>query len=1244
MKGWKKAQGAISIFLVIILVPMMTVSSLFVDAGRVRLAKGVAEAASDLALNTALTDYDTMLKDMYGLFATSQSVDELFPKLEDYYRTCITSTGVDEDEADDYAKLLMQHLGMLTEEEPTADLLNMQLADITVEKVEDADLSNAVLMKKQVVDFMKYRAPINTGLNFLSSLQSFINLSKETNLVDKRKEYYEAQQTVMENAQQAWKAFNEYNKSGFINDDNYFITMRENLNGYKAKYQEIHTKTIKDLYDTQDYKVFNGKIRHFEQKTIEYDGNSCTMMMLYTNDAKTSKLTDYTEMTTYSKTNKATAENLKSALTDCHNAYDSVQKAMDNLLKSDDNTYPLQFVVQTNRRGLYTTYVSALETYYECYQRVMHAFYFKEDNAENTTEKLWDDESKSYASYKTELDNQFATFVGTVEAARKHSNITSELDKFENEIGNKTDITATNEEIVNIYKEINGYRATIVNAEQQMEIAAEYLRKVLEGVKTGGALDTAKKGWSTAANDNALSNSAMAKQDKAEIKDLGDQFKEEDIQKLITRCEKIIAGLTAQINEINKYTYAGTELCEINDYSTFKTVIGNKYGDETLKRITYDETQLDKQISDWWNEGVFTEGNVKIDWTTTQEAQVNFRYEPKLRFYTFLFTNFHKSVFDSEVPETTNESAEVSDKAKQTYEDTKSALSEGAKGEAKTSQTITVENQIKGQSGLPSEGKEGKTTSGSVETENTSAAKNTSASLSSMFSSLTNALVDFGTGLRDNLYFADYVMSMFSYDTIEKEAKYNALPNDVQKSYASVTTTPAPETAVPTSLTNNPINADNNYAYGGEVEYIIYGNTDTVNKVAAYGSIFAIRLGFNLVYAFTDSEIREGALAIATPLSAATLGIIPAPLIQAAIIIGVGIAESSIDLMCLREGMKVPLYKNKQTWNISFSNLMKNLGKAALNLVVPVVNKAIDDGTKYLDSWLDKTEDQLKNMTQDEINKLGLSVEASFKSMIEKEAGIVMQKVTTLIENGIEEGVKDANEMVGYVNSRLDDWINTSSEDKSSLAYEVKKKAVDFFKAESGKYIVNVFDGIKTAMKNDAEKTTEDVCTTLNNLLTGVRGKMQDQVTGLVSDSLSKVKSEVQDAAHKGAAELKKAISENMNKMVSGTDSGVDANNMSSLIAFQYSDYLRLFLMIGLYTDEEGIILRTADVIQVNMAQKLTDNKNYRLSNAAVYVKIDTTVMVKPILIGLPIFADIENNPKDKTNWYTINLSEIRGY
>lgn len=1242
MNSWKKTRGAISIFLVIILVPMMMVSSLFVDASRVRLAKGVAESANDLTLNTALTDYDTVLKDMYGLFATSQSVDDLFAELENYYRICITSSGVDEDEADEYVELLMQHLGMVTEKEPTADVLNMQLADISVEKQKDADLSNAVLLKKQVVEFMKYRAPINTGLGFLSSLQSFINLSKETDLVDKRKEYYEAQQGVMENAQQAWEAFNEYNKSGFVSDAEYFTKMKSALNTYSEKYKEIHQKTIKDLYDTQDYTVFNAKIRRFEEKTVEYNDENYTIMMLYTSDD--TKLVDYTQMTTYSKTNRATAENLKSALMNCYTAYNSVLSAMDNLLKSDENTYPLQFVVQTNRRGLYTTYVTALEKYYECYQVVMHAFYFKKENAEQTTEKLWGSGSKSYDDYKTELDNQFAAFVGTVEAAKTHSKINSELDNFENQIGDKADITATQEAIVNIYTQICGYRTTLVNAKEQMEKAKYYLNAVLSGVKEGGTLDQAKGKWATAANDSKLANSTMAKQDKAEIKDLGEQFKPEDVQKLITRCENIITGLTAQIAELDKYTYAGTKLCEISDYQTFKTIIGNRYGDDTLKRITYDEKKLDKQISDWWAEGVFAGGDVKIEWTTTPASQVNFRLEPKLRFYTFLYTHFHKSVFDPNIPETTNESAKEKGKSKETYENTKSALSEGAKGSASTSQTIAVEFEIAGQSNLPSNGREGKTASGSVETGNQDATKKTSASLSTMFSSLSGALVDFGTGLRDNLYYADYVMSMFSYDTIEKETKYNALPPEKRKSYALVSKASASGATTPMSLTNNPISKDKNYAYGGEVEYIIYGGSNTGNKVKAYGSIFAIRLGFNLVYAFTDSEIREGALAIATPISAATLGVIPAPLIQAAIIIGVGIAESSVDLMCLREGMKVPLYKNKQTWNISFSNLMKNLGAAAKGLVTPLVDEALNTGVEYLDSWLDKTEDELNGMTETKIRELGESVEASFKDMIEREAGIVMQKVTTLIENGIEEGIITSDRMVEYVNSRLTEWVNTSSEDKSSLAYEVKEKAVGFFTAESGKYVKEIYSGITAATTDAAANAISDSCAALNAVFTRIRSKMQTQITGLVSDTLTKVKGEVKDAARKGAAELKKAINKNMDKMFSGTDGGIDAANMSSLIAFQYSDYLRLFLMIGLYTDEEGVILRTADVIQINMAKKLTTNSNYELSKAAVYLNIDTTVVVKPILIGLPIFADVENNPKDKTNWYTIRMSEIRGY
>ena len=131
MNFWRKTQGAVSIFLVIILVPMMTFAALFVDASKIRLARGVAESAGDLTLNTALTDYDTMLKDLYGLFATVQDTDELYEKLESYYKTCIVSSGVDEADATDITQQLMQLLNGVEASGDTADILNMQLMDST---------------------------------------------------------------------------------------------------------------------------------------------------------------------------------------------------------------------------------------------------------------------------------------------------------------------------------------------------------------------------------------------------------------------------------------------------------------------------------------------------------------------------------------------------------------------------------------------------------------------------------------------------------------------------------------------------------------------------------------------------------------------------------------------------------------------------------------------------------------------------------------------------------------------------------------------------------------------------------------------------------------------------------------------------------------------------------------------------------------------------------------------------------
>lgn len=167
-------------------------------------------------------------------------------------------------------------------------------------------------------------------------------------------------------------------------------------------------------------------------------------------------------------------------------------------------------------------------------------------------------------------------------------------------------------------------------------------------------------------------------------------------------------------------------------------------------------------------------------------------------------------------------------------------------------------------------------------------------------------------------------MQMFSYDTWEKEGKYHlcsdvTMGNYAQK-YAQVDGQWKSEDlkfSQNKSLTNKLISLQNNYSFGNEVEYILYGNTNEKNKSSAYGSIFAIRFVMNLfpemqrhwsVSAGGEAVALEG---IAQGVQGATYGIIPAPLFKLVVILGLTAAEASWDLQYLKNGMPVELVKSK---------------------------------------------------------------------------------------------------------------------------------------------------------------------------------------------------------------------------------------------------------------------------------------------------------------------------------------------
>ena len=59
-----KNRGAISVFLALILLPMLIFSGIVVDVSRLYAAKTVVSGAGDLTMNAALSRYDKKLKEI----------------------------------------------------------------------------------------------------------------------------------------------------------------------------------------------------------------------------------------------------------------------------------------------------------------------------------------------------------------------------------------------------------------------------------------------------------------------------------------------------------------------------------------------------------------------------------------------------------------------------------------------------------------------------------------------------------------------------------------------------------------------------------------------------------------------------------------------------------------------------------------------------------------------------------------------------------------------------------------------------------------------------------------------------------------------------------------------------------------------------------------------------------------------------------------------------------------------------
>lgn len=928
MKIFTSKRGAVSVFLVLILVPTLIVTSVFVDVSRMFLGQSVTGSAADLALNSELSQFDKELNEMYGLFANAQSVDDVSSNLNKYFESCLVSAGVETTDLKHYGKVISD----LIDDDTGNDFSDMLRISTTgtasITPTKDGNLGNPEVLKSQIVNFMKYRAPIDIVKKIIKRLKNVTegteNVEDESELTDKMNDYLEEENNVLSKLQKAYEKIKDYKQNSGMNVT-FVNNLKNTVNGLKNEYKARYIDMFKNLYNTQGVHISTPNVSgsyytKFSSAYNSYKGIS-------ESKAKR-KLNDY-----INKARKSVSEFIKAK-----EQFDRFRNEYGGSgVKNGD--YPVQWYVAINRSitasgsdyyDVINKYTNKLNTMNNDMARLKAAVdklgedfvkgeslsgYVNYDNlyaVNDINPSSYDYYNKLMAQYKSYFNGHDTKKSMTV------TNNYEETIKLINNIYNNTFKNKTSTETSNAYfkdtsKVLKDSYDKVKSARDTAKDVKNKLNDVYKLLTKSDGLNTKLNAWENELNNSKLTNenSDVKKQsqfvhdsdntEQGGDKEFRDNVTEQRVLSMKTRFENIETLLNNILDYIDGVRYNGKKVKDIDSYNSFRSA--SKVIEQDIVR---DESKLGENADSNWGKNNFSVNvsESKIAINSSNSPDITDVIKSDLYIYMDKKFGLYKNKDDTsekkkyEEMKKNNKGNNDDESLTDTSGDdiSKNEIGSGTGDKEKTSNKISeIASKVKG-----------------------------------FFTGVVEAIKD-PTNARDDLYVLDYAMNMFSYHTYNKEGLYNlALENGdnglntiegakAARNNSEYKKTWEDEKKTFTdnkSLTNFMIK--DNYSFGNEIEYILNGKSNDANKSAVFGKLFVLRYALNLGPEFSvnwsknELNIFAGAINSAFPF-------IPAPLVKTVVILALTAAEAAYDVKCLKEGMKTPLIKTKDLVVFTFS-------------------------------------------------------------------------------------------------------------------------------------------------------------------------------------------------------------------------------------------------------------------------------------------------------------------------------------
>lgn len=304
----KNNKGAITVFISIVLSAILLVVGVFTDAARINLAHSHILRASKTAISSVLACYNNQLKDEYGLFGVFQDNDTMQESYE-YY--------------------LSKNLNIYDKKD---FLYDFNIEQISI--IDEYNLENRALFEKQIIEFMKYRAPYELAVDLLSKINGMKSISSSSK-VCKRMLDTDKKASVIGGLQNSLEALTK--KIGEMNITTKIKKLKESFLIQSGKYQE-YIKKINSIQELLSFETDNEKKDELSE-CIRSLRNELSSIMNIKQDIKSNILEVLNQ---YKSLNVEAIENANEMSIKKSHLLNVIQEELDYIKKTEDGIKEIQ--------------------------------------------------------------------------------------------------------------------------------------------------------------------------------------------------------------------------------------------------------------------------------------------------------------------------------------------------------------------------------------------------------------------------------------------------------------------------------------------------------------------------------------------------------------------------------------------------------------------------------------------------------------------------------------------------------------------------------------------------------------------------------------------------------------------------------------------------------------------------------------------------------------------------------------